>query len=113
RREVAPALGFRRMGVPRQRRKAGLHVVGVRVAEGSNDGELAHHLRGHRQQFADPNAWNTGGNGPEFAPFGVWSMGLGIPGLLLGMPAVQVKDDYRLGRALARPTLRLVRMPSV
>src|SRR5579884_3307999 len=48
-----------------------------------------------RQQLAEANAGNAGGDGPEFTALGRGSIGLGVPGLVLGMSAVQIEDNDR------------------
>src|ERR1019366_5297243 len=83
--EVAACLGFRRMPMPRQGVHAGLHVIGVRVTERTNERDLVSKLRRARQQFAETHAGDAGRDRAELAALRRRTVRLWIPRLLLRM----------------------------
>src|SRR6266404_131445 len=58
-----------------------------------------HQPGGARQQLADVRSRQAGGDGTEFAAFRQGTVGLRVPGFLLGMSTVEVEYDDRF-----RPT---------
>ena len=94
-REVSACLSFRRMGMARHGAQAGLDMIGIGMAQRTNDCQLVCQPGRTRQQFADANARHAGGNGPKLASGRRRSIGLGVPRLLLGVAAVKIQHDHR------------------
>src|SRR5438128_777177 len=76
------------------------------MAQRADHRQLMHDWRGAGQQFADVNPRHAGGDGAELTASGGRPLWLGIPGLLLGMPAVKIQNDDRTRLAKGGATRR-------
>jgi len=54
-------------------------VCGIGVVQGADDGQFVGPLRHIRQQFGDVDSGDVGGDGFEFPPNFIGSVGLGVP----------------------------------
>src|SRR5947207_15379216 len=87
------------MGMARKRGQTGLNVIGVSMAQRTNQSQVVHDLGRAGQELADMYSRYARSDSPEFASGGRRTIRLGVPGFLLCGAAVKVKQNQRLGPA--------------